>query len=35
MPSRKGWLSMDRIDKILKAESNINDPADPKKSRIE
>ena len=28
---QKGLASMDRIDKILKAESNINDPADPKK----
>ena len=27
---QKGLASMDRIDKILKAESNINDPADPK-----
>ena len=25
---------MDRIDKILKAESNINDPADPKKIEL-
>lgn len=28
---QKGLASMERIDKILKAESNINDPADPKK----
>lgn len=27
---QKGLASMDRVDKILKAESNINDPADPK-----
>ena len=29
-----GLASMDRIDKILKAESNINDPADPKKIEL-
>lgn len=28
---QKGLASMERIDKILKAESNINDPAHPKK----
>lgn len=28
---QKGLASMDRIDKILKAESDINDPADPEK----
>ena len=27
---QKGLASMDRVDKILKAESNINDPEDPK-----
>lgn len=27
---QKGLASMERIDKILKAESDINDPADPK-----
>ena len=27
---QKGLASMDRVDKILKAESDINDPADPK-----
>ena len=31
---QKGLASMDRIDKILKAESNINDPADPKKIEL-
>ena len=31
---QKGMASMDRIDKILKAESNINDPADPKKIEL-
>ncbi|MDR2919211.1 MAG: ABC transporter ATP-binding protein/permease [Tannerella sp.] len=32
---QKGLASMDRIDKILMAESNINDPADPKKISLE
>lgn len=27
---QKGLASMERVDKILQAESNINDPADPK-----
>lgn len=31
---QKGLASMDRIDKILKAESNINDPVDPKKIEL-
>lgn len=31
---QKGLASMERIDKILKAESNINDPADPKKIEL-
>ncbi|MBS1321164.1 MAG: ABC transporter ATP-binding protein [Parabacteroides sp.] len=31
---QKGLASMDRIDNILKAESNINDPADPKKIEL-
>ena len=31
---QKGLASMDRIDKILKAECNINDPADPKKIEL-
>ena len=31
---QKGLASMDRIDKILKAESNINDPADPKQIEL-
>ena len=31
---QKGLASMDRIDKILRAESNINDPADPKKIEL-
>ena len=31
---QKRLASMDRIDKILKAESNINDPADPKKIEL-
>lgn len=32
---QKGLASMDRIDKILMAESNINDPADPKQISLE
>lgn len=31
---QKGLASMDRVDKILKAESNINDPVHPKKIRL-
>lgn len=31
---QKGLASMERIDKILKAESNINDPVDPKKIEL-
>lgn len=31
---QKGLASMDRIDKILKAESEINDPVEPKKIEL-